>query len=186
MAASGGQEFTVFIEIEELQDEPLHVLHTFRVGELAFERQDAVLAEPVATDFILSHEGLDLHIGGSVTTAIRCRCARCSSEFMRDVSARFDLSYLPQPKGKKEREEIELKYEEMDVAFYDGIRLDVDLMVVEQIELSLPMKFICREECKGLCYRCGRDLNEGPCGCGSEGPDPRLSALLEFRRKTEN
>lgn len=176
----------MFIEIEGLRDEPLHVHHTYSVGELAFERQDAALAEVVAADFVLTHEDRDLHIDGSVDTAVRCRCARCTSEFLRPVSARFDLSYVPQPKGRKEKEEIELKYEEMDVAFYDGIRLDVDLMVVEQIELALPMKFVCREECKGLCYRCGRDLNEGPCGCGSEGPDPRLSALLEFREKKKD
>jgi len=173
----------VFIEIEDLRDEPLHVHHTYAVGELGFERQDAALAEPVAADFVLTHEDRDLHIDGSVDTALRCRCARCTSEFVRHVSAHFDLSYMPQPKGRKENEEIELKYEEMDVAFYDGVRLDVDLMVAEQIELSLPMKFVCREECKGLCYRCGRDLNEGPCGCVAEGPDPRLSALLEFRKK---
>jgi uncharacterized protein len=176
----------VFIEIEDLRDEPLHVHHTYGVGELAFEREDAVLAEVVAADFVLTHEDRDLHIDGSVDTAVRCRCARCTSEFLRPVSAHFDLSYVPQPKGRKEKDEIELKYEEMDVAFYDGVRLDVDLMVAEQVELALPMKFVCREECKGLCYRCGRDLNEGPCGCGSEGPDPRLSALLEFREKKKD
>jgi uncharacterized protein len=173
----------VFIEIEDLRDEPLHVHHTYGVGELGFERQDAVIAEPVAADFVLTHEDRDLHIDGSIDTAVRCRCARCASEFTRHVSAHFDLSYTPQREGRKESEEIELKYDEMDVGFYDGVRLDVDLMVAEQIELSLPMKFVCREECKGLCYRCGRDLNEGPCGCAAEGPDPRLSSLLEFRKK---
>ena len=176
----------MFIEIEDLRDEPLHIQHKYGIGQLTFERHDAVLAEAVAADFVLTHEDRDLHIDGSVDTAIRCRCARCTSEFLRPVNASFDLSYVPQPKGRKEREEIELKYEDMDVAFYDGVRLDVDLMVAEQIELALPMKFVCREECKGLCYRCGGDLNEGPCGCGSEGPDPRLSALLEFREKKKD
>jgi uncharacterized protein len=176
----------VFIEIEDLRDAPLHISHTYGIGELAFDRQDAALAEAVAADFVLTHDDRDLHIDGSVETAIRCRCARCTSEFLRTVSVRFDLSYVPQPKGRKEKEEIELKYEEMGVAFYDGIRLDVNLMVSEQIELALPMKFICREECQGLCYRCGRDLNEGPCDCGCEGSDPRLSALLEFREKKKD
>ena len=176
----------MFIEIEHLRDEPLHIHHTYGVGELAFERQDAALAAPVAADFVLTHEDRDLHIDGTVDTAVQCRCARCSSEFVRPVRSRFDFSYVPQPKGRKEKDEIELEYTEMDVAFYDGVRLDVDLMVTEQIELSLPMKFVCREECKGLCHRCGRDLNEGPCGCGAEGPDPRLSALLEFHRKTKD
>ena len=64
----------------------------------------------------------------------------------------FDLSYLPQPKWTSEGAEIELRYEDMEVAYYDGINFDVDLMVLEQIELAIPMKFVCREDCKGLCY----------------------------------
>ncbi len=175
----------MFIEIEDLQDEPFHVQHTYGPGELAFTRPDALLAEPVSADFVLTHKDRDLHIGGSVRTMLRCRCARCASEFRQEVTARFELSYLPQPGGVKENDEIELRYEDMDVGFYDGVRLDVDLMVAEQIELSLPMKLVCREECRGLCYRCGRDLNEGPCGCAQEEKEPRLSVLLEFRKKMD-
>ena len=176
----------MFIEIEDLQDEPLHVQHTYGLGELAFRRTDAVLAEPVEADFVLTHKDRDLRIDGSVRTILRCRCARCASEFRQEVGARFELSYLPQPGGVKENEEIELRYEDMDIGFYDGVRLDVDMMVAEQIELSLPMKFVCREECLGLCYRCGRDLNEGPCGCAPDEKDARLSVLLEFRKKMDD
>jgi uncharacterized protein len=175
----------VFIEIEDLRDEPLHVQHVYGLGDLAFKRNDAVLVGPVVADFVLTHEDRDLHVDGTVDAALRCRCARCASEFQRQVAARFNLSYLPQPRGIRENEEMELKYEEMEIGFYDGVRLDVDLMVMEQIELSLPMKFVCRDDCRGLCYRCGKDLNEGPCGCTQEVKDPRLSALLEFKRKME-
>jgi len=79
--------------------------------------------------------------------------------------------------------EIELKYDDMDVGFYDGVCLDVDLVAVEQIELSLPMRFICREECRGLCYRCGANLNEEACLCAKEETDSRMAALLEFRKR---
>ncbi|NWG12108.1 MAG: DUF177 domain-containing protein [Acidobacteria bacterium] len=175
----------MFIEIEDLRDEPLHVRHTYGLGEIAFKRADAVLAEPVLTDFILTHKDRDLHVDGSVKTILRCRCARCASEFRREIVARFELSYAPHPGNIKENEEIELKYEDMDIGFYDGVRLDVDLMVAEQIELSLPMKLVCRDECRGLCYRCGRDLNDGPCGCAQEERDARLSVLLEFRKKMD-
>ena len=175
----------MFIEIEDLRDEPLHVEHVYGPDALVFKRDDAALIEPVAVDFVLTHQGGDLQVDGTVDTELRCRCARCASEFRRQLAARFNISYLPQPAGVKESEEIELKYEDMDIGFYDGIRLDVDLMVMEQIELSLPMKFVCREECRGLCYRCGKDLNEGPCSCPQEAGDPRLSVLLEFKKRTD-
>ena len=173
----------MFIEIEDLKQEPLRVHHVFAIGEIQFLHEDAALSEPVCTDFVLTHKDRDLRIGGMVETAIRFKCSRCVKEFARPFSTSFDLWYLPQPNWTNRDDEIELKYEDMEVGYYDGIHFDVDLMVLEQIELSMPMKFVCREECKGLCYICGADLNDGACLCKKENTYARLSALLEFRKK---
>ncbi len=175
----------MFIEIEDLQPEPIQVSQIYEAGQLRLAHEDASLAEPVRADFTLSHKDLDLQIDGTVRTAVLYRCSRCLKEFTRPLAMSYSLMYLPQPKGIRADEEIELKYEEMDIAYYDGVRLDVDLMILEQIELSMPMKFVCREDCRGLCYICGADLNEGDCGCKKEEPDSRLAALLEFRKKTD-
>jgi uncharacterized protein len=176
----------VFVEIEDLSPEPLHVHHVFPAGEIKFSHEDAVLDDSVTADFILSHKDRALRVDGTVEAAVRFRCSRCTKEFSRTVSTSYDLSYLPQPKWTNEDAEIELRYEDMDVAYYDGISFDVDLMVLEQIELALPMKFICRENCKGLCYNCGADLNEGTCLCKNETSDSRLSVLLDFKRRKED
>lgn len=175
----------MFIEIEDLKSEPLHVRHVFPIGEIRFSHEDASLVEPVATEFVLSHKDLDLHVDGTVETAIRFRCSRCTKEFSRPFTAVFDLSYLPQPKWTNRDAEVELRYEDMEVAYYDGIALDVDLMVLEQIELAIPMQFVCREDCKGLCCNCGADLNEGACLCKNDYTDSRLSVLLDFQRKAD-
>jgi uncharacterized protein len=174
----------VFIEIEDLKDEPLRVHHIFPVGEIGFVHDDAALDKPVTADFMLSHNDRNLHVDGTVRTGIRFRCSRCTKEFTRPLDASFDLSYLPQPKWGKDSE-VEIRYEDMEVAYYDGIRFDVDLMVLEQIELSIPMKFVCSEDCKGLCYKCGTDLNEGTCLCSRDDADSRLSVLLDFKNKME-
>ena len=173
----------MFIEIEDLKPEPLHVHHVFPIGEIKFVHEDAMLDTPVTADFVLSHKDRDLQVDGTVETSIRCRCSRCAKEFSRSVEASFELSYLPQPKWASEDAEVQLRYEDMEVAFYDGISFDVDLMVLEQIELAVPMKFVCREDCRGLCYKCGADLNEGPCPCKNDSVDSRLSVLLDFQKK---
>ena len=175
----------MFIEIENLKSEPLHVHHVFPIGEIKFVHEDAALNEPVSADFILTHKDRDLRVDGTVQTAIRFRCSRCAKEFFRSFSTSFDLSYLPQPKWTAENAEIELKYEDMGVGYYDGLAFDIDLMVLEQIELAMPMSFICREDCKGLCYKCGADLNEKPCLCTKDQTDSRLSVLLDFRKKMD-
>lgn len=175
----------MFIEIEDLKQETLHIRHVFETGEVKFSHEDAGLKEPVAVDFVLTHKDRDLHVDGHLETSLRFRCSRCTKEFSKPFSTSFDLTYLPQPKWSNEDAEIELKYEDMDVAYYDGVALDVNLLVLEQIELAMPMQFVCREDCRGLCYRCGADLNEGPCLCKKEELDSRMSVLLEFRKKTD-
>jgi len=176
----------VFIEIEDLDQDQLHVRHVFPVGEILFSHMDAALDGPVTTDFVLNHKGSDLYITGSLSTVVKFRCSRCARDMVKNLSAGFDLSYLPQPEWPAQDIEVELKYEDMDVAFYDGITFDVNLMVLEQIELAMPMKLVCKEECKGLCFQCGTDLNEGTCSCSKEELDARMGALLEFRKKMDS
>lgn len=176
----------MFIEIEALAKEPLHFRHLYPLGEIKLNQEDATLTEPVSVDFVLMHKDGDLHLDGGIRTAIRYRCSRCLEEFAQRLDRKFDLDYVPQPKSAREGEEIELKYEDMEVGFYDGIRLDVNLMVMEQIELALPMKFVCREDCRGLCQHCGVDLNRGRCDCADIRSDNRLGALLDFKKKTES
>jgi uncharacterized protein len=172
----------VFIDIERLKLEPLEFHHVYGAGELQFKHDDVVLEKPVTADFILTHKDQDLRITGTVQSEIRFQCARCLKENSSPLQASFDLMYFPQPEWRRD-EEIELKYEDMEVGFYDGERLDVDLMVLEQIELAMPMKFICEEGCKGLCPSCGADLNQGACPCKLEANNSRLAVLREFRTK---
>ena len=172
----------MFIEIERLKLEPLHVEHVYGIGDLQFKHEDAVLERPVCADFILTHKEKDLRVVGTIQTAIGYQCSRCLKAFSSPLNAGFDLFYLPQQDWKKD-EEIELKYEDMEVGYYDGISLDIDLMVIEQIELAIPMKFVCSEECKGLCPNCGTDLNEKSCPCKVGTKDSRLAVLRDFRGK---
>ena len=70
----------------------------------------------------------------------------------------------------------------MVVGYYDGDRLDLGEVVREQVLLALPLKPLCREDCRGLCPRCGQNRNLGPCGCPppEEPGDPRLEPLRKL------
>lgn len=175
----------MFIAIEDLKEEPLHIKHVYAAGGIRLDHEDAVLIKPIQVDFVLTHKERDLRVEGRFETAIHLKCSRCAKEFTRPLSASYDLFYLPQPKWKSDNDEIELRYEEMEIGFYDGVRFDVDLMTLEQIELAIPMKLLCREDCPGLCYLCGADLNEGPCACNKQETDSRLAVLLDFRKKMD-
>jgi len=171
----------VFIEIEDLEERPLHVRHLFPINEIRFSHEDARIETPVVVDFTLIPSGNGLRVTGSVETSIRCLCSRCMKEFVRPFAEDFDLSYSPPPEWNSGAAEIELKYEDMDIGYYDGVRFDVNALALERIELAMPMQHVCRNDCKGLCYKCGANLNEETCLCKEE-PDARLSVLLEFKK----
>ena len=73
---------------------------------------------------------------------------------------------------------------DMESAHIDGEELNVTALVLEEIALEVPIRPLCAKDCKGLCPRCGTDLNEKECGCSEEPKvDPRLAGLKEFRAK---
>jgi uncharacterized protein len=140
-----------------------------------------VLGEPVEVDFHLSPFGRDIRVELSVNTVAILSCSRCLSPFPFRVSIRgkFTLCRIsPEVPG---REELELTLEDLDSGYFEGEEIDLSGLVHEQIVLSFPMKPLCREECKGLCPRCGADQNTESCQCGESGPDPRWEPLLKLR-----
>ena len=60
------------------------------------------------------------------------------------------------------------------------MQLEVDELVYTEVILNLPSKHLCKADCKGLCFKCGKNLNEGDCGCKSDEPDPRFAKLREL------
>lgn len=60
------------------------------------------------------------------------------------------------------------------------MKLDVDEFVYSEVILDLPSKHLCNEDCKGICFKCGKNLNEGECGCSTKEVDPRLAKLMEL------
>lgn len=93
-------------------------------------------------------------------------CDRCMSEYVAQYN--FPVEHVLVTSLNHEDEDRFILVEQG--------QLDVDELVVSDILLSLPMKHLCRPDCKGLCPTCGRNLNEGPCGC-KKPIDPRLEAL---------
>ena len=96
-------------------------------------------------------------------------CDRCASEFERTFVVPIEHVLVTQLNDE----------DNDDFIVIDSFHYDVQPLVEEDILLSLPMKVLCREDCVGICHRCGKDLNDGPCDCGRE-YDPRWDALQQL------
>jgi uncharacterized protein len=92
------------------------------------------------------------------------------------VDAEFDLRYQPHALNAGEGER-EIEEDDLTTAFYENDEIDLGQLMREQFYLALPMKPLCREDCKGLCAQCGTNLNTGTCDCSPVWEDPRLAAL---------
>lgn len=126
---------------------------------------------PVELDLIVTNAGDFLWAVGEVKAAARLVCSRCLREYTQKLEGRFEEKYRLHGEAADGGGEIPRATDEID--FTDR--------VMESLVLSLPMKPLCAESCLGLCYYCGKDLNNGKCDCLPENGDPRLAVLKDFK-----
>ena len=117
----------------------------------------------VLGDFQVERTGERVTIRGHVRAAAWLECVRCLKGFEMSVDAPLEL-FADRSGAGSRRDEVELERDDY-MLFHDGRRLDVSGQVRETLLLELPIAARCREDCKGLCPRCGADLNDGPCAC---------------------
>jgi DUF177 domain-containing protein len=126
----------------------------------------------------------DIRLVGSFSTEIDAPCARCLEPVHNAVAEKFDLLYRPLGVDARS-EEVSISQAETEIGYYRGEGLLLEDVLKEQILLALPVKQVCRANCKGLCPHCGKNLNVESCDCASSMPDPRWSALEDIRKKLE-
>lgn len=152
------------------------------LNELAGGNLDFSFLTPVKAHLEISKHGRSFFISGDIKTEIRLNCSRCTKEFDYPYEAPFSAYY--ERAGKGGERDSELKPADLDVNFIEGGELDTAELLLGQIALELPMQPLCTPECRGLCPRCGADLNLGDCGCGGETrTDSRFAKLKDFKVK---
>ncbi len=113
-----------------------------------------------------------LLIRGETEVTIAIPCDRCLEEVDKGFHLRMDkdidLTGSDDGRGMEESN------------FMTGTNLDVDQLIFGEILVSWPMKVLCREDCKGICKRCGANLNEAECQCQKTEPDPRMAAIQDI------
>jgi uncharacterized protein len=134
------------------------------------------VAAPVELRFTVHKDKDRFRLVGQVQTALEMPCSRCLEPFQLPVDSTFDIRYLPQSANAGEGER-EVEADDLSDAFYSDDQIDLGQLMEEQFYLALPMKPLCREDCKGLCANCGTNLNDATCDCQVRWEDPRLAAL---------
>ncbi len=148
-------------------------LESFDLSDLCYGVSYPVSEAVIAEGTVRNTAGV-LVMKGTVHTRIHGVCDRCAGEFQRDVSFPIDAVLVTELSSEEDEDE--------NIFPLVGDSADLEEIVRTVFVLNLDSKLLCREDCKGICPRCGKNLNLGKCDCRKE-PDPRLAALAQLLEK---
>ena len=158
---------------------------TLQPGEIGDQEEAYRIVAPVELAFEIHKDKERFRLVGTVRTELELACSRCLEPFGLPVDAPFDLRFLPFSEASLEAER-EMAEEDLETSYYRDDEIDLDGLLRGQFYLALPMKPLCRAECRGLCAQCGTNLNADSCTCEPVWEEPRLAALKGLVRTRES
>ena len=171
----------MFLDVKELAVHKVSFRQSYAPGAVDYHTPELHQVEPLEVRGTAELVDGQIHVAGQLHTRLEMVCARCLEPVMEDVSRDFDLFYRPVQSIQRE-EETRLKLDDTEMAFFQGEGLFLTDVLAEQVLLAMPMKVICRSDCRGLCPHCGTNLNTDECRCSIQGTDPRLAPLARFKQ----
>lgn len=167
------EDFSVTPELESFES---------RIGVFPVAKKEAFSLH------FANEKGKRLRLSGQTQVSLVIPCDRCLTEVKVSIPLHIEKEY----KIFSEYEEDETQNEETqsdtdvlsDVA--EGFLFDVEKMLYGEILMNFPVKVLCREDCRGICKKCGKNLNEGECGCDRTELDPRMAAIADIFRDFQN
>jgi uncharacterized protein len=171
------------LNLAKIRTPEQHFEQVYQPEAVGVEDDVYTVVTPVSLVLDIHKDKDKFHLVGTVKTTLGMSCSRCLEPFTVDVDVPFDLRYQPHAEhhGTGERE---VEVDDMDTAFYENDEIDLGQLMQEQFYLALPMKPLCKDDCKGLCPNCGTNLNKATCDCHTHWDDPRLAALRALKKES--
>jgi len=147
---------------------------------------ECVFPEPIHNELTVSRVRDMVSVKGTVETRIQIPCARCLEASEIPLKKRLNVCFtrnMPEMEGPTTKDGVEIRDEVIGLVPFEGEEIELDEVIQEQVVISLPPRPLCRDECKGLCPRCGADLNRDPCDCDTTRYNEQFAALKDLKLK---
>ncbi len=153
-------------------------LHQYSFNAPASEigLEDEFLRE-IKVDATLEKTGTQYYLRAKIETTGKFACDRCVGQFDRPLNSSYQMYYVWDGTDTSSLDPAEVQVIPPGLSI-----IDIGDDVRQTILLSVPLKILCREDCKGLCSQCGKNLNEGPCSCRETPADPRWEKLRSLKK----
>jgi uncharacterized protein len=171
----------MFLDVNELAVRKIRIKKSYEAGLLDFHSSEFQQAGPLEVRATAELVEGHIRVFGQMHTRLEMPCARCLEGVVEEVSRDFDLYYRPM-NGIRREEEVQLKEGDTEIGFFEGDGIFLSAVLSELVNLQVPMKTICRSDCRGLCPTCGANLNHEDCRCEAPAPDARLQPLARWKQ----
>ena len=168
------------LSLDSVLDEPVPFSFELSFTTAGLDREPLLEISPVRLEGEVSRIEKGFSLDGRLTYGGRLECSRCLAAYPFDT--REDFTLLLTKRATPPGSDIPLASEQLDEYYYDEPVVPVAPIAEERIQMAVPMKPLCREDCRGLCPTCGEDLNVTACGCAAEVADPRWEALRLLKK----
>ncbi|MDX2153537.1 MAG: DUF177 domain-containing protein [Bryobacteraceae bacterium] len=173
----------MFFAVQELEHHKIHFDTAYQPGEIPFVEGKIWQRGPLevrGSAELLNNTLGEIRVRGHLKVQMEAECDRCLETAAFPLDAPFDLFYRPADTAPV-HEETRIDAGESEIAFYEGLGLELADVIREFVLLELPMQTVCSEACKGICAVCGQNLNKGDCHCEQKPVDDRWAALRNLK-----
>jgi uncharacterized protein len=167
------------IELASLENGKGTFAHTYALDELKLADDRVTLQEPSAVSGNIRQAGGRVHVSGQVKGRAQAECDRCLKLVELPIDSHFKLEYVT-AEDYRAQQVVELTEEDLDLSVFDGVAIDIDELVTEEVLLAVPDQVLCCEGCKGMCAVCGVNKNSVNCQCEATEIDPRWAELKKL------
>jgi uncharacterized protein len=167
---------SLLLKVQELvsRQQPVELKGTLDTSEIFRNSPEYTPLKPLEYDVTAQATDGRIVVSGRISSSIRMQCSRC----LDPVDERIDIPFEEHFRIVKDGE-AELN-EDDEAVPVTGERIDLEPLLAEELMVQLPYAPLCKEDCKGLCPKCGTNWNEQSCGCKTASIDPRLAALQDW------
>ena len=170
------------IRLDKIGAEPLRWQEEVSIPAASLDRTQLLELGEVSWSGQIWLESPGYRLKAAFSYAQSIACDRCLTPLTKSVAGDVQLILVanaPQPM----EDEVELAAEDLEILYLEGDELDLEKLLLEQLQLNVPMRAICKEDCQGLCPDCGINRNLKNCSCDEARIDPRWEALRGLKDK---
>ena len=169
----------MIVDLITLGSSPYPFEFSLEAQKIDLDSDEVKLKNEVKVKGTLTKHIAQTDIEGNISAETEIECTRCLQAIEQNLEIPFEAAFVT-AENYTQAKEVELNDADLDVSVFEGDKIDLTELVREQILLNLPEQVFCKEDCKGLCEKCGANRNLIDCNCIEKEVDPRWKGLKDL------